>query len=188
MKVSDTGSEYELPPEGATPAVCVDVVELGIVTSEKWGDKEKVRFVFETPHKHSDEGYPLRASTQMNVSFSKKGRLRPFLGDWRGKQYTDAEAKKGVDLEMLVGKPAYITIEHSEDGRYANITNIIPLPKGLEAPEPDPEYKRVMDREEGWDVRSPKSKALSPNHSEKTPRGEPVPAGGDDTWGDDLPF
>lgn len=148
-----------LAPEGPTPAVCVDFVDLGVVSGGQFGDKHKVQLTFETPHRDPEHGWPLRVSTRMNVSMFETARLRLFLEAWRGKRYSEAEAKAGVDMEGCIGRPAYITIEHSDDGQYANIQSIMPLPSGLPAPSPADDYVRIKDKDGGWDTRSPNSTA-----------------------------
>lgn len=158
-----------LAPEGPTPAVCVDFLDLGVVEGGQFGPKHKVQLVFQTPHLDPEQGWPLRVSTRMNVSMFETARLRLFLEAWRGKRYTETEAKAGVDMEGCIGRTGYITVEHSEDGQWANITAIMPLPTGLSAPAPEAEYERIRDKEGGWDTRSPGSTAGDKAGASKAP-------------------
>src|SRR6185312_6528886 len=55
--------------------------------------------------------------------------LRHALESWRGKKFNDAEAEE-FDIASVLGKPCQIQVMHTEDGKYANIENILPAPKG----------------------------------------------------------
>jgi len=58
-----------------------------------------------------------------------------LLQSWRGRAFTPEELKK-FDLVNVLGKPAFINVTHSVKGdkTYANLTSIMPLPKGMPAP------------------------------------------------------
>ncbi len=162
MTLTSESSTRVNAPEGTYPVLCVDFVEQGMKQTA-FGDKEKVQFVFETPHRHPEYARPLTVASSANVSFNEKATLRKFMESWRGKKYTEAEVKAGVDPEQGIGRPALVTVEHVQSGEntYANITAIMPLPDGMTAPTPSGEYERVKDRDGGWDVRSPNSKAVT---------------------------
>jgi hypothetical protein len=57
-----------------------------------------------------------------------KANLRKFLEAWRGKSFTDEEIQNFTPDKVL-GAGATLCVEHSEDGRYANIKTVSPLHK-----------------------------------------------------------
>ena len=66
--------------------------------------------------------------------------LRKVLESWRGRAFTQEELS-GFSLENVLGKPCMISVVHkpSKDGTqtYANVGNVMALPKGLDCP---PQY------------------------------------------------
>jgi hypothetical protein len=48
-----------------------------------------------------------------------------------------AEDRKNFDLKGLLGKFCMVNITHSEDGKYANISGISPVPSALRNAQPD---------------------------------------------------
>lgn len=147
ITVADEGQRFTPHPEGQFAAVCVDVIDLGRVVKSYPGSKsyvaKELALVFWTGEVN-EEGEPHEVSAKMTVSMGSKANLRAFLEAWRGKSYTDDEAKAGVPLHKLVGHAALLSVEHktSAKGRtYAKIKAVSPLPKAM--PKPDlPEYTR----------------------------------------------
>lgn len=143
--------QFPVAPEGLHQAVCVDVVDLGMVDQTFEGKTKKVhkcRLVFEIEEKDPDTGKPLQASQFYTVSLHPESRLRKHLRSWRGRDFTDDELRS-FDLETLVGINGQIQVEHkpSSNGKtYANVTAIVKLGKGMVAMRPSPEYVRVKDR------------------------------------------
>lgn len=155
MIVAKQQSNFTPHPEGQFAAVCCDVVDLGLKKSE-WGGKttmkHKVRVVFQsTEIIRTDDGreFPATVSQMFTLSLSEKGNLRPFLESWIGKKLSKESLNNGVDLEQLIGFPALVTVAHSEDGQYANVMSISPLPAAMKqmAPRISDKYVRVKDRE-----------------------------------------
>ena len=54
---------------------------------------------------------------------NEKSALRKFLGQWRGRPYSEKEAKAGIALDALVGQQAVVTVAHNQvdDKVYANV-------------------------------------------------------------------
>jgi hypothetical protein len=129
--VAKDEANYELPPPDQYQAVCVDVIDLGMQVSKVWGDQHKIALVFQLDAANK-EGKRFQIASKFTLTMSEKGFLRKFLGQWRGRQYTDAEAKAGVPLDKLCGVNAFVSVDHTEDGKYANIVGIFPLPKNTE--------------------------------------------------------
>ena len=133
MVARDTGTAYEKAPEGGFAAVGADVIDLGYRYNRMFNKVEhKCAIVFQLGEKNA-AGKRHEIAAIFTVSFHEKANLRKFLSQWRGKSYSEDEAKTGAPLHKLEGQPAYITIEHrtAGDKTYANIVGITKLPIGL---------------------------------------------------------
>lgn len=139
---STGGGRYQPHPEGQFAIKCVDVIDLG-ERVEQFGDNpakvaQKVALVFRSDQ-INDEGMYFEVTKELTVSMHEKAGLRKFLGQWRGKSFTDEEATTtGAPLHKLEGVYALASIEQrqSAGGRaYANIATIAPLPKAMPKPE-----------------------------------------------------
>jgi hypothetical protein len=66
----------------------------------------------------------------------EKAGLRKFLENWRGKTFTEDEAKR-FDVSNLLGAPGMITVTHTvkEGKTYSNIAAIAPVMKGMTCPD-----------------------------------------------------
>jgi hypothetical protein len=84
----------------------------------------------------TDDGKPLIVSKRYTVSLGDQARLRQDLEAWSNKKMT-AEDRKNFDLKNLLGKFCMVNITHSEDGRYANISGISPVPTALRNAQPE---------------------------------------------------
>ncbi len=148
----DTGTtDFEPAPEGLHAAVCVDVVDKGMIEGQ-WGPSHKVQIRWQLDG-HSDaglrpDGKQWLVTRQFTLSLHEKAALRSFLVSWRGKQFTAAELQ-GFDLENVIGAPCMLQVLHnrSADGQrvFANVQNVMPLPKGMSKPVAH-DYVRVIDR------------------------------------------
>lgn len=126
-------AKRELAPEGVHKAVCVHVIDLGtqeFTIKGKQQSSRKVSVGFELIGKKNSFGDPLVVQQRYTFSNSKKSNLMKDLKGWLGIKDPD------FDLDGLAYKPAQITITHSEDGEYANITNVGGVPKGTKFPKP----------------------------------------------------
>jgi hypothetical protein len=128
---------YAPHPEGSYIGVCVDVIDLGEKVEQYQGNPAKivpkVAIVFQTTEDNPDTGKPFELSVEKTVSFNERAGLRDFLGKWRGKTYTDADAEKGIPLHKLEGVTAMLIVEHKMSGagrNYAKISNIAPAARG----------------------------------------------------------
>ena len=142
----EPASKYTACPEGLHQAVCVDVVDLGIVQTQ-WGDKPKVRIVWQTDEIDPSTARRFEVRGLYTLSLSEKATLRKHLESWRGKKFTGDELR-GFDLEKLIGVNCQIQIIHnvSDEGRvFANVQAIVP--HNPKAPKIEPrEYLRERDR------------------------------------------
>lgn len=149
--------EWTPAPEGLHLAVCCDVIDLGLVKTE-WGDKPKVRLVFQLglfnedgteqfspDFPDDDQRYQVRRD--FGLSLSEKSTLRPFLESWRGRKFTKDELA-GFDLEKLLGVNAQLQLIHNitDQGRtFSNIQAAVPLGRGMEKIHIK-DYVREVDR------------------------------------------
>jgi len=147
-----SGKKYPPHPADQFAARCIDVIDLGMVKTvydghEKEQHKVVIRF-FCGQYLEGDEGpEPWFVGRRFTLSLHERGNLRPFLETWRGQKFTEAELE-GFDLEMLIGAPAFLDIQHNtrDDVTYANVMVCTRLPKGMEKPPELPGYVRVCDR------------------------------------------
>ena len=98
---SKMGGDYVPHPEGIHPAVCLDVIDLGLREVEFQGQRKmvsKVRLVFETEQKLED-GRHCTITKNFTASLHPKARLAEFLGKWRGRPVLP-----GVLVGVFLGK------------------------------------------------------------------------------------
>ena len=139
LKVKDR-AKPKLPPvePGVYLAVCVGVIDLGEQYSEKFKNyRNEVQFVWELAGETVEvdgEQKPRQLSRTFSVAASKKSNLRGFLGGWNGVQYSD-EQFQDLDLFGQAGRPCQLNVVLNDTGEYANVDSVIPLPKGMPAPQ-----------------------------------------------------
>ena len=145
-----SNSNFTPAPAGSHAAVCVDVVDLGVLTVE-WGGKakkqHKVRVVWQIDEDRED-GTPFQVHRRYTLSLHEKAGLRKDLESWRGRAFSEQELD-GFDVEVLIGVPCLLSVIHSKgnDGSvFANVASIMKLPKGMSAPTPR-DYVRVCERQ-----------------------------------------
>ena len=151
MPIIAKGSDLVPAPEGSHPAVCVDVVDLGVlVTTFKGVAKRKpmVKFVFQIED-DMENGKPFVVSRRFTISLHKKAALRAAIESWRGRALTETEIRDGFDLESLIGSACLLNVVHvARDGAtFANVSSIMRLPRGMKALRAR-DYVRVKDRQE----------------------------------------
>lgn len=125
----------------AVTAVCVDVVDLGVVDTE-WGAKPKLKFVFELGTMKAN-GYPATASRTFTKSLHEKSALRPALEKWLGRAMNEQELAKGFNYSKLSGRSCTLTVlpALSENGNgYNKIVAITSA--GESALKPSGTYRR----------------------------------------------
>lgn len=140
--------DYSTAPEGLHAAVCVDVIDLGLVETQ-WGEKYRVEIRWELNEidPESEKGRPYMVTAKFTNSLHEKSRLRPMLEAWRGRKFT-AEELDGFDLERLLGANCQVQVIHAitDKGTYANVQAVVPASKGSIKLVPSKEYIRVVDR------------------------------------------
>ena len=144
--VQDTSTPMDPAPEGVHQAVCVDVVDLGQVTTQ-WATRPMVQVRWQVNEINPNSGKRYMVVKRYTASLASKSNLYADLVAWRGKVFS-AEELKGFDLEKLIGANCQIQIVHNvkDGGRvYGNVQAVIPLAKGTAKILPL-EYTRVKDR------------------------------------------
>jgi len=140
----NNGGNFTLIPAGNHIARCYEMIQIGTVV-EKTGiyagkETHKVRLTWETPDETHDFGkglQPFLISKEFTLSMNEKATLRKMLESWRGKAFTDDEAKK-FDVTKLLGKPCMLNVIHKKSGAgkdYADISSISTLPKNFTCPD-----------------------------------------------------
>jgi hypothetical protein len=146
MIITDTQKDFKIAPAGNHIARLYSIIDLGHQATDWKGEAKimhKVVFTWELhgdddaglPLK-TDDGKPLIVSKRYTVSLGDQARLRQDLEAWSGKKMT-AEDRKTFDLKNLLGKFCMVNITHSEDGKYANISGISPVPSALRSAQPE---------------------------------------------------
>lgn len=141
LRTHSVGGDFELAPEGMALGRCFKLVDLGTHFNPVFAkETHKAALYFELPTTLQTEGdragKPFVIKQDFTLSHHKKANLRIALEGWYGKRFDTKELDRagGFDLEKVIGRPALINVVHSEDGKYANIATINPLPKGMECP------------------------------------------------------
>lgn len=195
MGLVATGSNksYVPAPVGTHPAVCTQVIDLGLQHSEMY-DKtaHKCLIGWELPGELDADGKPYMVFKRYTASTNKKATLRQHLEAWRGKPFTDAEVK-AFDIRAIAGKPCLVNITHSEnDGNtYANVSSVMAIPKGTPAPKAT--SKPVVFDIDQWDDAvfegfSDNLKKTINGRVKPTAPGKLPTAGDDDITDKDIPF
>ena len=140
------GKTRELIPAGNYVARCYRMIEVGTVETEFQGQKKtvkKVRIGWELPtelkvFKEENGEQPMVIDKEYTMFMSDKANLRKDLESWRGKAFSDDEAKN-FDITKLLGAPCMINIIHEAgkkdpSKKYQKIASITPLPKGFACP------------------------------------------------------
>lgn len=146
IATSNGSTSFEPIPSGSYAARCYSMVHMGTIEENIMGTLKKlnkVRITWELPtelkvFKEENGEQPLVISKEFTLSLHEKSTLRGFLKNWRGKDFTDEEAKS-FDIEKLIGAPCMLNITHKTkkdgSGVYAEIGSISTMPKGLPCPE-----------------------------------------------------
>lgn len=200
--------DFKIVEAGTYAARCYSMIEIGTVETEFNGEKKKLRRVsitWELPTEkavfHSEKGEePFVISKMYTLSMHEKASLRKDLESWRGKGFTEEEAKR-FDITKLLGVPCMLSVIHKPGKNdptktYATVSSLSRLPKGMECPEQINKSRILSYESFDWDVfdslsdymkdqikSSDEFKSLqSPNETIDTqPEFTPDPA-------DDLPF
>lgn len=208
------GGNFKRVPPGAYIGRCYSLVDLGTqLTTGQFGEKlqHKIRIGWELfgedengqPLTVDVDGkeMPLTITKSYTVSLHEKAGLRRDLAAWRGKDFTDEEAK-GFDVSKLIGAYCMVNATQSEtNGKtYTNVAGLTPLPGALKNAKPAPVHANVV-----FDLDKPDMAVFNTFHEklqeaiQKTPewaklhgKHTPTPtgaaSGGFDDMDSDIPF
>lgn len=137
MKVKDRAKPKTPPVEpGVYMAICIGCVDLGEQYNETFKNhSNKCLYIFELIGETIEvdgEMKPRQLSKEFAISSSSKSNLRKFIESWNGKSYTDDDFLE-LDLFDQIGKSCQINVVLNETKEYANIDNLMPLPRGVPA-------------------------------------------------------
>lgn len=139
------GGDHTPVPAGTYVARCYSMIHIGTVEENIMGESKwlnKVRISWELPtetkvFKDENGEQPYVISKEFTLSMNEKANLRKFLEGWRGKGFSEDEAK-AFDITALLGKPCMLSVIHktSKKGNiFAEISSCSALPKGLVCPD-----------------------------------------------------
>lgn len=167
MALVASGKTYTPAPDGVHTAVCVDVVDKGMVEGQ-WGSKHKCRIVWEIAATMED-GRRFTIGKTYTVSLHEKSTLYKDLKGWRSKPFT-ADELRGFDLEKVIGAPCQLVVTHDEvDGAtYANITAIMKA-DAKNIIKPSGSYVRAKDRQDAPQQSHGDASAAEPKQDDSIP-------------------
>lgn len=137
MKVRDRAKPKTPPVEpGVYMAICIGCVDLGEQYNETFKNhSNKCLYIFELIGETIEvdgEMKPRQLSKEFAISSSSKSNLRKFIESWNGKSYTDDDFME-MDLFDQIGKSCQLNVVLNDTKEYANIDNLMPLPRGVPA-------------------------------------------------------
>lgn len=208
----DSGGNYKRVPSGAFIGRCYSLVDLGTQrTDGQYGvkDQHKIQIGWEL-FGEDDDGQPLTVETDngvmpmtikksYTVSLHEKAGLRRDLTSWRGKDFTDEEAK-AFDVSKLLGQYCMVNVTVSENNgkTYSNVSGLTRLPSAFKDRKPEPVHSNVS-----FDLDAPDMKLFATFHEKlqevirkapefkahgHAPSVERSQGGSFDDMEDDIPF
>ena len=145
LTCKDSG-DFKPHPEGIHPAVCVDVMDLGLVETDFQGVKKlvnKVKVVFETEMKTTD-GSDSTVAKSFTASLHPKSNLSGFLSKWRGRPVAPGES---IQLEKLIGACCTLVISHQKSLSGKTYASIDAVSKPTKRVAPSGQYDPAAARQ-----------------------------------------
>ena len=152
------GGNFKRVPAGVFIGRCYSLIDLGTqLTTGQYGEKlqHKIRIGWEL-FGEDENGEPLTVdvdgktmpmtiSKSYTVSLHEKAGLRKDLAAWRGRDFTEEEAR-AFDVSKLVGAYCMVNVTTSEtNGKtYSNVAGLTPLPGALKNAKPAPVHEQVI--------------------------------------------
>ena len=158
--------DFKPHPEGIHPAVCVDVMDLGLVETDFQGVKKlvnKVKVVFETEMKTTD-GSDSTVAKSFTASLHPKSNLSGFLSKWRGRPVAPGES---IQLEKLIGACCTLVISHQKSLSGKTYASIDAVSKPTKKITPSGQYDPAAARKRYADW---KAKQAGPAPTAAAPR------------------
>lgn len=140
---------YTPAPQGVHQAVCVDVIDKGVLEvtySGKTKKQHKVSLAWQIDELR-DDGKRHIVYKRYTLSLNEKATLRKDLESWRGRAFTHDE-EMGFDVETIIGANCLLNVQHNAqaDRTYANVVAVMPLHRGMTKLSPSSDYVREQDR------------------------------------------
>jgi hypothetical protein len=151
------GGNFKRVPSGAYIGRCYSLIDLGTqLSTGQYGEKmqPKLRISWElfgddengNPLTIEIDGreMPMTISKSYTSSLHEKAGLRKDLAAWRGRDFSDEEAK-GFDVSRLIGVYCMVNVTTSESNgkTYSNVAGITPLPGALKNSKPEAVHENV---------------------------------------------
>lgn len=167
------GGNFKRVPSGAHVGRCYSIIDLGTqITDGQYGLKEqhKIRLGWELFGEDEDgqpltvdvdgKQMPMTISKSYTVSLHEKANLRKELAAWRGRDFTDEEAK-AFDVSKLVGAYCMVNVTTSENNgkTYSNVGGLTPLPSALKNAKPVAVHDNLL-----FDLDAPDMKVFNGFH------------------------
>lgn len=167
------GGNFKRVPAGAYIGRCYSLIDLGTqLSSGTHGEKmqHKLRIGWElfgedengNPLTVDVDGkeMPMTVSKSYTVSLHEKATLRKDLAAWRGRDFTDEEAK-AFDVSKLIGAYCMVNVTTSESNgkTYSNVAGLTPLPGALKNAKPAPVHEPQL-----FDLDNPDMKVFATFH------------------------
>ncbi len=177
LQCKDSG-DFKPHPEGIHPAVCLDVMDLGLVESEFQGQRKmvnKVKITFESEAK-TDDGKRCSVSKNFTASLHPKAKLAEFLGKWRGRPVAPGET---IDLQKLIGACCTLVISHQRNLAGKTYASIDAVSKPTRKVTPSGLYDPAAARQRYADWKAKQIGGLRPEvRSQNVPGATPATAAG----------
>ena len=176
LTCKDSG-DFKPHPEGIRPAVCVDVMDLGLVETEFQGVKKmvnKVKLTFESEAK-TDDGKPCTVTKSFSASLHPKSNLSAFIGKWRGRPVQPGES---IDLQKLNGACCTLVISHQQNQSGKTYAAIDAVSKPTKKVTPSGTYDPAAARQRyaDWCLRTATAKQAGPAPTAVTSSAVPAPS------------
>jgi hypothetical protein len=144
------GGTYQPHPDGIHPAVCVDIIDLGMEKENYDGRetmKPKLRIVWETEEK-ADNGRNMTLSRKVTKSLHEKSTFAELISKWRGRSL---QAGEEIAYTKLIGASCTLVIIHKSDakGIYALVDTVSKPTKKLQPSghyDPNANRARINER------------------------------------------
>ena len=152
-----TGTSIPPLDPGTYPATCCVVADLGrqaTVFDGKERETDQLLLTWELPDERvgiGDEERPRWLSQTFTASVNEKSKLRQWLKNWRGRDFTPQELED-FDLANVLGAPCVITVTQTEKNGsvYSNIGGISKVMKGMEVGPPTKKVHFDISDEGTW--------------------------------------
>jgi len=135
--------ERDIPPQGMWDAVCVDVIDLGMVRnpfSPNGEQRHMCRIVWEIATTKQN-GLPYWVFRDYALTLGYASNLRRDIEGWRGRPMSEEELE-GFDIERLIGAACRVVIKHVHASGKVKLYIVITRPDPNNIYKPTGKYER----------------------------------------------